>query len=80
MVGGWGGGGGLDTRTHTHTGKWKYNIHACMTFRLTLLGKWSLCGRVMLLVKDTVVFRQPTTLVLTPTSLFSLFLPTGFSG
>ncbi len=37
--------------THTHMGKWKYNIHACMTFRLELLGKCSLCGRVMLSVK-----------------------------
>lgn len=35
----------LHTHTHTYTGKWKYNIHACMTFRLKLWGKWSLCGR-----------------------------------
>ena len=56
----------MHTFTHTHPGKWKYNIHACMTFRLKLLGKWSLCGRVMLSVRDTVDVSQPATLAFTP--------------
>lgn len=49
--------------THTHT-------QACMTFRLKLSVKWSLCGRVMLSVKDTVEVSQPATLPFTPSSLF----------
>lgn len=57
---------------HTHMWKRKYNIHACKTFRLKLLGKWSLYGRVMLSVKDTVEVRQSATLAFTPSSLLSL--------
>lgn len=60
------------THTHTHMWKRKYNIHACKTFRLKLLGKWSLYGRVMLSVKDTVEVRQSATLAFTPSSLLSL--------
>lgn len=80
---------------HKHRRKWKYNIHASMTFRLKLSGKWSVCVGVMLSVKDTVEFGQPATLALNPPptttttnptfllsffTLLSLFSPTGLSG
>lgn len=41
-----------------------------MTFRLELLGKWSLCCRVMLSVRDTVEVRHLSTLFSLPPSLF----------
>lgn len=60
----------MRARSRAHA-RWKYNIHACMTFRLKLLGKWALCSRVMLSVKDTVEFRQTATLAFTPSLRFS---------
>lgn len=67
-------GGGVDAcaRSYTYVAKWKYNIHAFTTFRLKLLGKWSLYGQVMRSVNDTVEVRQLATLAFTPSLLLFL--------